>query len=645
MANVSYPGVYVDEVSSGVRPIAAAGTSTAAFLGQAQKGSLTEAVKIFNFTEYQRLYGDFLSGSFLTHAVFQFFNNGGSQCYIVRVTGANSTPANIVLRDRGTTAQPSLTVEASSPGAWGNSLALIVADGTTDAANEFNLSVLRQDQPTPVETFANVSMVPGAPNFVETVTASSAYIRVTVSQSNTNVQAGTSRGATAPLPLTGLPRTLFAVNVNGDGYQEVNLQSAVGGGAGQVTDLGTAANLAGAIQFTVRALTRLRSSTNASAFAGFTCVVDGGVLLLRSGFAAPGSSVWVADSTNAGENATGLLRLGKANGGVETVGAAVTRPRANPSGILYLVGDNTAPTPDVASVRAGSDGDPVTSDVPYINAFQRLNGLDDVNLIAVPGVGSPVLVGEGVNYCARRPLSDCFFIGDMSQDTDTVPGAEAFMALISPKNSYGAVYLPWIKMIAPGGPSGEPVLVPPSGYVAGVYARSDSQRGAWRAPAGTSLALGGAIGLAVNLTDTQQGNLNPKNINVVRSFASSGVVLWGARTISSDAEYNYVPVRRMAIFLRVSIYRGLQWAVFEPNDEPLWGQIRLNIRSFMTTLFRRGAFQGTTAAQAFFVKCDGETTTQDDINLGIVNVLVGFAPLRPAEYVVVRISQQAGQSV
>ena len=121
-------------------------------------------------------------------------------------------------------------------------------------------------------------------------------------------------------------------------------------------------------------------------------------------------------------------------------------------------------------------------------------------------------------------------------------------------------------------------------------------------------------------------------------------MLWGARTISADPEYGYVPVQRMAIFLRVSIYRGLQWAVCEPNDEPLWGQIRLNLRSFMTTLFRRGAFQGASAAGAFFVKCDGETTTQADINPGIVNVLVGFAPLRPAEFVVVHISQKAGQT-
>lgn len=150
--------------------------------------------------------------------------------------------------------------------------------------------------------------------------------------------------------------------------------------------------------------------------------------------------------------------------------------------------------------------------------------------------------------------------------------------------------------------------------------------------------------MAVNFTDVQQGNLNPLNINVIRQFAGSGIVLWGARTITSDPEWNYIPVRRMAILLRVSIYRGIQWAVFEPNDEELWASLRLNINSFMMTLYRQGAFQGSTPSQAFFVKCDSETTTQDDINLGIVNVLVGFAPLKPAEFVVVKISQKAGQS-
>jgi phage tail sheath protein FI len=179
-----------------------------------------------------------------------------------------------------------------------------------------------------------------------------------------------------------------------------------------------------------------------------------------------------------------------------------------------------------------------------------------------------------------------------------------------------------------------------------MYAKTDAQRGVWKAPAGTVAALAGATGLMVNFTDVEQGNLNPDpyHVNLIRQFPAAGRIIWGARTITSDAEWRYIPVRRMAISLRVSIYNGIQWAVFEPNDEPLWSQLRLNIKSFMMTLFRRGAFQGSTPSQAFFVKCDSETTTQDDIDQGIVNVLVGFAPLKPAEFVMVKISQKAGQS-
>jgi uncharacterized protein len=647
MAQVTYPGVYVEEVPSGVRPIAAASTSVAGFIGMAEKGPVNEATKVFNFTEYQNRYGGFLPHAFLSHAVFQFFNNGGTQCYVVRVVGANAEAANLVLNDRGTPPQPSLTIAASSLGEWGNHLAVTITDGTNDPGNEFNLSIYRESEVTPLETFENLSMVPASGNFVEVATATSKYIRVTVNAANTNVQAGTSRGAAAPVSLEGTGRTRFRVNVNGDGFQEVDLQEAVGDDAGQVADLNSAANIAAAITFVVRRLTRLRASMAPAAFANFTCQMDGGVLLLTSGAAGLASSVRVSSAGNQSQDASGLLRLGRLHGGVETLGAAVTRPHNNPSGTppdnFSLIGDHAAPTAIVASVRAGLDGEPLITDQPYIDALHSLDDKEDVSLIAVPGIGSPAMTGAGMNYCANRPLSDCFFIGDMSQDDDTIEEAKAFRDAITPKNSYGAVYLPWIRTLDPTGLSAEPLIVPPSGFVAGLYARTDGRQGVWKAPAGTTVGLGGAVGLAAPFTDVQQGNLNPINVNVIRQFAGSGIVLWGARTITADPEWTYIPVRRMAIFLRVSIYRGIQWAVFEPNDEDLWASLRLNINSFMMNLFRHGAFQGAVPAQAFFVKCDSETTTQDDINLGIVNVLVGFAPLKPAEFVVVQISQQAGQ--
>jgi Bacteriophage tail sheath protein len=645
MAQVTYPGVYVEEVPSGVRPIAAASTSIAAFIGVAERGPVGEAVKIFNFTEYQNRYGGFIPNSFLSHAVYQFFNNGGTQCYIVRVAGTNAATASIVLRDRAAAnQQASLTISASSPGVWGNQLAIVIANGTNDPLNEFNLSVFQQDELIPLERFDNLSLVPGASNFVPTATASSRYIRVTTNTANTNAQAGTSRGAAAPPALTGT-RTRLRININGDGFQEIDLSAAVPTPA---PDLTSAANIATAIQARVRALTKLRASTDQNAFANFLCEVNNGVLLLTSGVASAAASVKVAPAANSSQDAAGLLRLGLLNGGVETVGAAVLRPQNNPPRTppdnYYFVGDNSAPTAEVASVVAGSEGSAITTDQPYIDAFAKLDDKDDVSLIAVPGIGSATLVGAGMNYCANRSLSDCFFIGDLGQTDDTVDEAKNFRNAITLKNSYGAIYTPWVRMLDPTSRSATPILVPPSGFVAGLYAKTDGQRGVWKAPAGTSVALGGSVGLAVNLTDAQQGNLNPLNINVIRQFAGSGIVLWGARTVTSDPAWNYIPVRRMAIFLRVSIYRGIQWAVFEPNDEDLWSSLRLSIGSFMMNLFRQDAFQGATPAQAFFVKCDNETTTQGDIDAGIVNVLVGFAPLKPAEFVIVKISQKVGQT-
>jgi uncharacterized protein len=269
-----------------------------------------------------------------------------------------------------------------------------------------------------------------------------------------------------------------------------------------------------------------------------------------------------------------------------------------------------------------------------------------VSLIAVPGVGSEAVVDAGMNYCARRQLSDCFYIGDMAVTDDTYAEAISYRDTLNNPNSYGAVYFPWLRILDPTGVSAEPVAAPPSGFIAGLYARTDSQRGVWKAPAGTEAIVAGTVGLVTDLTEVQHGNLNnhPKSVSVIRKFPSTGIVSWGARTVSSDPEYKYIPVRRTAIFLRVSIYNGIQWAVFEPNDEPLWASLRLNIGAFMNTLFRRGAFQGSKPSDAYFVKCDAETTTQADIDLGIVNVLVGFAPLKPAEFVVVKISQMAGQT-
>jgi phage tail sheath protein FI len=185
-----------------------------------------------------------------------------------------------------------------------------------------------------------------------------------------------------------------------------------------------------------------------------------------------------------------------------------------------------------------------------------------------------------------------------------------------------------------------------SGTLAGLCATTDATRGVWKAPAGTEARLRSVQALDYQLTDRENGVLNPLGVNCLRTFPVFGTVAWGARTLDGAdvqaSEWKYVPVRRLALFLEESLFRGTQWVVFEPNDEPLWSQIRLNVGAFLQNLFRQGAFQGTTPRDAYFVKCDAQTTTQDDINRGIVNVVVGFAPLKPAEFVIIRIQQMAG---
>ncbi|NCD71679.1 phage tail sheath family protein [Mucilaginibacter agri] len=187
----------------------------------------------------------------------------------------------------------------------------------------------------------------------------------------------------------------------------------------------------------------------------------------------------------------------------------------------------------------------------------------------------------------------------------------------------------------------------PCGMIAGIMARTDTARGVWKSPAGIDATLNGIRGLQINLSDDQNGQLNPLGINCLRSFPVVGQVVWGTRTLRGADEladeYKYIAVRRTALFIEESLYRGTKWVVFEPNDEPLWAQIRLNIGAFMQNLFRQGAFQGKTPKEAYLVKCDSETTSQNDINSGIVNILVGFAPLKPAEFVILKIQQLAGQ--
>lgn len=273
-----------------------------------------------------------------------------------------------------------------------------------------------------------------------------------------------------------------------------------------------------------------------------------------------------------------------------------------------------------------------------------LEKVDLFNLLCIPGETDKDFLSKMAAFCRKRRA---FLIIDCKRETSyqQMLGQLGDLPLGEDLRN-GAVFFPALRAPDPL-QQGRLRTFPPCGAVAGVFARTDATRGVWKAPAGIDASLAGVRGPFEVITDEQNGKLNPKAVNCIRSFPSYGTVIWGARTLRGQDEaadeYKYIPVRRTALFIEESLYRGLKWVVFEPNDEPLWAQIRLNVGAFMHSLFRQGAFQGRTPREAYRVKCDSETTTQNDINLGIVNILVGFAPLKPAEFVIVKIQQLTGQ--
>lgn len=257
------------------------------------------------------------------------------------------------------------------------------------------------------------------------------------------------------------------------------------------------------------------------------------------------------------------------------------------------------------------------------------------------------LVNTFIGYAENRPRQDLFFVGDLPAEADEEPtvATSNTRAQIVDGNvtgsNFAGLYWPHVVISDPIGVGRNPTLaVPPAGHVAGVFSRTDGRRGVWKAPAGVEATLNGVLALQHELHDGHSDELNPKGINALRQLPGAGRVIWGSRTLMPSSEWRYVPVRRTAIFLRSSIYFGIQWAVFEPNDTPLWSSLRATIGGFMETQFRNGAFAGRTSDEAYFVKVDSETTTEDDRLAGVVNILVGFAPLRPAEFVVVKLSQK-----
>ncbi|NTV97149.1 MAG: phage tail sheath family protein, partial [Thiobacillus sp.] len=305
--------------------------------------------------------------------------------------------------------------------------------------------------------------------------------------------------------------------------------------------------------------------------------------------------------------------------------------------------------------RSGDDGSAPGLD-DYNAFFAKLKKVRDVNIVLLPG---QTMAADGTgNDKIAAALAHCEACANRMLLVDPPPGkeldqAKAFTDLNVTPSTYSALYYPWVKMANPFYNRDTNANVPttltvaPSPFAAGVWARTDGTRGVWKAPAGVEATVRGVAALEYTVEDGDQDQLNPEGVNCLRKLPSYGAVVWGTRTLSTKAnpEWRYVPVRRTALYIESSVYNGIQWAVFEPNDHRLWSSLRANIGAFMDGMFRAGAFQGQKASDAYFVRCGlGDTMTQDDIDRGQVIAIVGFAPLKPAEFVIVRIQQKVGQS-
>ena len=572
---LSYPGVYIEEISSGLHTITGVATSIAAFVGYATQGPVNEAVLVESWSDFQQQFGGLSNNNgipnYLGYAVNQFFGNGGSMAYIIRLVWNSELPSTPGVQAASTAsamAGGNLPLYASSPGQW---------------ANNYQVSVI-------VPGGSITSSGSSSPSTSASSGSSSSSSSASPSPSSASSSSGSgSSGASAPVP----GFTIQVMDPNG-----VVLESF--------------ANLS-------------LSPSNPQYVVN---VIDAESSYIT--FVNPAQPNVVPTIPSGTLNSVSGVLLGSGSAGID--------------GTVLLPGDGNFEIALGADPNASND-----------YGIHLLDQVEIFNLLCIPGESDPPTIQDLQEYCYDKRA---FYIVDCPQLATTsalqkaagplgVSGGVLTGGLTGQYATNSAYYYPWAS--APDPLMGNrPTLFPPCGFVAGLYATTDADRGVWKAPAGIAASLTGVLGLQYTLSNDDNGELNPLGINCLREFKTYGDVIWGARTLAGSdlagSEWKYIPIRRLALFLESSLYNGTQWVVFEPNDEPLWGQIRLNVGSFMQQLFLQGAFQGSTPQQAYFVKCDSENNPQASIDQGIVNILVGFAPLYPAEFVVIQIQQIAGQS-
>lgn len=661
----TYPGVYIEEIASGVRTITGVATSVAAFVGYFNRGPLNTPVQIFNVGDFDREFGGLTVEDEAGYAIQQFFLNGGAVAWVIRVASGVPTSAAATLRAADpadpadpTTATPVLFAFAGrqvrgrsvdDPGKWGNAIRITVDYDTRAPGDDtlFNMSVSEvasQDgrrAALRTESFANCNLDP----------ASSDYVIAKVNDGSKIVQ------LRFPDPTHPPDRSLRPAQTGTTG-KPVNLSAPFNNASTLCVDSGN-----GPKRFTLSELAD--EPTSPANLSLIRRALERGIRAAGAATDGGVSDPYLLGATVTIQN--GALRIVAGGSDQATFEAQTvliftedTGTVANDLGLLEPVSVNVQQyqlgfTTDAGFQTDGREGAPggLPDSAALIGNFDDKTGMyalrdvDLFNILVLPSAVALLPADAAAVYAQALALCEAeraFLIVDAPADVDEVQEIIDRVENIRHRNA--AVYFPRVQVPDPLNDN-RLRSVGASGTMAGIYARTDGERGVWKAPAGLDAVLRNVQGLDVPLTDAENGQLNPLAINALRRFPIYGRVAWGARTLEgADAkasEWKYVPVRRLTLYLEESLFRGLQWVVFEPNDEPLRSQIRLNVGAFMHTLFRQGAFQGKSPREAYFVKCDAETTTQNDVDRGIVNIVVGFAPLKPAEFVILKIQQIAGQ--
>jgi phage tail sheath protein FI len=627
----TYPGVYIEEIPSGVHTITGVATSITAFVGKAQRGPLNKATTITSFSDYVRTFGGLWLDSAMSFAVRDFFLNGGSQAIIIRVftptfaTAAAQQAAFTAAQGQAQTAADAVAKAAADAAALATppptpqSVAQ-AAGGAVKAAGATGLPA--QDAAQAVADAATVAAQATNPVPSPTDVANAA---------KNAVSSAVASAATAAAPIT---RAQIAIP--GGLVLEAKYEGAWGNTLRVRIDTNVSPAVAGAMNVATSALFNITvyntGTGETEVFRNLTVIASS--RLVSKVLANDSSMIQVVDPQNLPTSPP------TPNSSKLAVGKDITNDDKYSTPVTSIASDGKAiGTTDLVPADGGASK----------TGIYALEDADLFNILCLPPLALDVDIefpgiSDAVAYCEKRRA---ILLLDPPSGWKTVADASSGVDGINITSKNAALYFPRLMQPNPlRSNQREPFA--PCGTIAGILARTDTNRGVWKAPAG--LVDGSVLGtpeLTVLMTDAENGLLNPLGINCLRARPAAGNVVWGARTRQGDdrlaSEWKYLPVRRTALFIEESLYRGTQWAVFEPNDEPLWAQLRLNIGSFMRDLFRKGAFQGSSPKDAYFVKCDKETTTQNDINLGIVNVIVGFAPLKPAEFVIIQLQQMAGQ--